>query len=282
VSNYLRSGEKKIIGRGREVIGKCKDGTTFPMYLAVSEAHPGDEIKFTGIVRDLTDFKQMQEKVFQAQSLATIGEMAASIAHEIKNPLAGISGAIQVLQDGLEAGDPRQEIMEEIVSQVRRLDSRVRELLMLSKPWQPEKQLCNLQSLIEVISSAAQEQEDFAQIRFILDGEEKVMVPVDPTFFEQVLWNLLQNAADAMPDGGEIRYSFSQKEGLVLLTVADTGTGISENQLDRIFRPFFTTKTRGTGLGLAICRKIMQAQGGSIAVSSEVGRGTEVTLSFPQ
>jgi len=281
LGNYLRSGEKKIIGSGREVVGKCKDGTTFPMYLAVSEAHPGDETKFTGIVRDLTDFKQMQEKVFQAQSLATIGEMAASIAHEIKNPLAGISGAIQVLQDGLEAGDPRQEIMEEIVSQVRRLDSRVRELLMLSKPWQPEKQLCNLQSLIEVISSAAQEQEDFAQVRFIFDGEEKVMVSVDPTFFEQVLWNLLQNAADAMPDGGEIRYSFSQKEGFVLLTVADTGTGIPENQLDRIFRPFFTTKTRGTGLGLAVCQKIMQAQGGSIVVSSEVGRGTEVTLSFP-
>ena len=281
LGNYLRSGEKKIIGSGREVIGKRKDGTTFPMYLAVSEVHAGDEVKFTGIVRDLTDFKQMQEKVVQAQSLATIGEMAASIAHEIKNPLAGISGAIQVLQDGLEAGDPRQEIMEEIVSQVGRLDSRVRELLMLSKPWQPEKQLYNLQSLIEVISTAAQEQEDFAQVRFIFDGEEEVMAPVDSTFFEQVLWNLLQNAADAMPDGGEIRYSFSQKEGFVLLTVADTGTGIPENQLDRIFRPFFTTKTRGTGLGLAVCQKIMQAQGGSIAVSSEVGRGTEVTLSFP-
>jgi len=281
LSHYLRSGEKKIIGIGREVIGKRKDGTTFPMYLAVSDVHLGDEIKFTGIVRDLTDFKQMQEKVLQTQSLATIGEMAASIAHEIKNPLAGISGAIQVLQDGLEAGDPRQEIMKEIVSQVRRLDSRVRELLMLSRPWQPEKQLCNLQSLIEVISSSAQEQEAFAEIRFIFDGEEEVMAPVDPTFFEQVLWNLLHNAADAMPDGGEIRYSFSQKEGLVLLTVADTGTGIPENQLERIFRPFFTTKTRGTGLGLAICQKIMQAQGGSIAVSSEVGRGTEVTLSFP-
>jgi len=281
LSNYLRGGEKKIIGIGREVIGKRKDGTTFPMYIAVSEVHLGDEIKFTGIVRDLTDFKQMQEKVLQSQSLASIGEMAASIAHEIKNPLAGISGAIQVLQDGLEAGDPRQEIMEEIVSQVRRLDSRVRELLMLSKPWQPEKQLCNLQSLIEVISATAQEHESFAQVEFLFEGKKAVMAPVDPTFFEQVLWNVLHNASQAMPDGGEIRYCFSQKEGFVLLTVADTGAGIPENQLDRIFRPFFTTKTRGTGLGLAICQKIMQAQGGSIVVSSEVGRGTEVTLSFP-
>jgi two-component system sensor kinase FixL len=281
LGSYLQSGEKKIIGIGREVVGQRKDGTIFPMYLAVSEVHLRDEVKFTGIVRDLTEFKQLQEKVLQAQSLATIGEMAASIAHEIKNPLAGISGAIQVLQDGLEAGDPRQEIMEEIVSQVRRLDSRVRELLMLSKPWQPEKQLCNLRSLLEGISASAQEQESFARVEFIFKRKKAVMVPVDPTFFEQVLWNVLHNATQAMPDGGEIRYSFSQKEEFVLLTVADTGAGIPDHQLDRIFRPFFTTKTRGTGLGLAICQKIMQAQGGSITVSSEVGRGTEVTLSFP-
>jgi two-component system sensor kinase FixL len=281
VGSYLHSGEKKIIGLGREVIGRRKDGTTFPMYLGVSEVHLRDEVRFTGIVRDLTDFKQLQEKVLQAQSLATIGEMAASIAHEIKNPLAGISGAIQVLKDGLEAEDPHREIMEEIVGQVRRLDNRVRELLMLSKPWQPEKQLCNLRSLIEEISATAQEQESFARVQFIFKGRKAVMAPVDPTFFEQVLWNVLHNASQAMPDGGEIRYSFAQKDGFVLLTVADTGTGIPEHQQKRIFRPFFTTKTRGTGLGLAICQKIMQAQGGSIAVSSEVGRGTRVTLSFP-
>ncbi len=281
VSDYLRSGEKKIIGIGREVIGKRKDGTTFPMYLAVSEVPLGEESKFTGIVRDLTDFKRLQEQVLQAQSLATIGEMAASIAHEIKNPLAGISGAIQVLMDGLEAGDPRQEIMKEIVGQVRRLDNRVRELLMLSKPWQPEKQLCNLRSLVKEISATAREQESFAGVEFKFDGKKAVMVSVDPAFFEQVLWNVLHNASQAMADGGEIRYSFSQKEEFVLLTVADTGVGIPEHQLNRIFRPFFTTKTRGTGLGLAICQKIMHAQGGSIAVSSEVGRGTEVTLNFP-
>jgi len=281
LGNYLRTGEKKIIGIGREVIGKRKDGTTFPVYIAVSEVHLGDEVKFTGIVRDLTEFKQMQEKVLQAQSLATIGEMAASIAHEIKNPLAGISGAIEVLRDGLEAEDPSREIMDEIVGQVRRLDNRVRELLMLSKPWHPEKQLCDLRTLIEKVSARAQEQESFAQVQFILKGKKAVMAPVDPTFFEQVLWNVLHNASQAMPDGGEIRYSFSQKEGFVLLTVADTGAGIPDHQLDRIFRPFYTTKTRGTGLGLAICQKIMQAQGGSIVVSSEVGRGTEVTLSFP-
>jgi len=281
IRNYLSGGEAKIIGIGREVIGKRKDGTTFPMYLAVGEAHLGGEIRFTGIVRDLTELKRMQEEVLQSQSLAAIGEMAASIAHEIKNPLAGISGAIQVLKDGLEAGDPRKKIMEEVVSQVGRLNNSVRELLMLSKPWNPEKQLCDLRGLADRITASAKERDSFAQIQFLVSGKKRVRAPVDPVFFEQVLWNLLHNAVQAMPEGGEIRYSFAEKEGFALVTVADTGSGIPEKLRSRLFRPFFTTKTRGTGLGLPICQKIMEAHGGSITISSKAGQGTVVRLSFP-
>ena len=281
IRNYLSGGEAKIIGIGREVIGQRKDGTTFPMYLAVGEAHLEGEIRFTGIVRDLTDFKRMQEEVQQSQSLAAIGEMAASIAHEIKNPLAGISGAIQVLKDGLEAGDPRKKIMEEVVSQVGRLNNSVRELLMLSKPWNPEKQLCDLRGLADRITASAKERDSFAQIKFLVSGKKRVSAPVDPVFFEQVLWNLLHNAVQAMPEGGEISYSFAEKEGFAIVTVADTGSGIPENLRSRLFRPFFTTKTGGTGLGLPICQKIMEAHGGSITISSQAGQGTVVRLSFP-
>ena len=223
----------------------------------------------------------MQEEVQQSQSLAAIGEMAASIAHEIKNPLAGISGAIQVLKDGLEDGDPRKQIMEEVVSQVGRLNNSVRELLMLSKPWNPEKQLCDLRGLADRITASAKERDSFAQIEFLLSGKKGVRAPVDPVFFEQVLWNLLHNALQAMPEGGEIRYSFAEKEGFAIVTVADTGSGIPENLRSRLFRPFFTTKTRGTGLGLPICQKIMEAHGGSITISSKAGQGTVVRLSFP-
>ncbi len=251
------------------------------MYLAVGEVHLGGEIRFTGIVRDLTDFKRMQEEVLQSQSLAAIGEMAASIAHEIKNPLAGISGAIQVLKDGLEDGDPRKQIMEEVVSQVGRLNNSVRELLMLSKPWNPEKQLCDLRGLADRITTSAKERDSFAQIKFLVSGKKSVSAPVDPVFFEQVLWNLLHNAVQAMPEGGEIRYSFAEKEGFAIVTVADTGSGIPEKLRSRLFRPFFTTKTRGTGLGLPICQKIMEAHGGSITISSQAGHGTVVRLSFP-
>ncbi|MFQ5928654.1 MAG: nitrogen regulation protein NR(II) [Acidobacteriota bacterium] len=281
VANYLRTGEAKIIGIGREVVGRRKDGTTFPLYIAVGEVHLGDQVKFTGIVRDLTDFKRMQEEVLHAQSLAAIGEMAASIAHEIKNPLAGISGAIEVLEETMAAGDPRREVMEEILGQVRRLDLTLRQLLMLSKPWKPETQLCDLRNLIKRVSTSAKEQETFVQVRFLFKGKNSVVAPIDPSLFEQVLWNLFHNAAEAMPNGGEIRCTFGQKSGFATVRVADTGSGISPKAQQRLFRPFFTTKTRGTGLGLAICKKIVEAHGGSISISSEVGQGTQVTLSFP-
>ena len=125
---------------GREFLGKRKDETTFPLHLAVSGRDQGDEIRYTAVVRDLTDFKRMQRTVLQAETLAAIGEMAASVAHEIKNPLAGIGGAIQVLQESMDANDSQRALMDEILEQVGRLDTTIRQLLMLSKPQVPHKQ----------------------------------------------------------------------------------------------------------------------------------------------
>ena len=282
LSNYLRTGKAKIIGIGREVLGRRKDGTTFPMYLGVENMRIGGRRMFTGVVRDLTDLKRMQDQMLQSESLAAIGEMAALLAHEIKNPLAGISGAIEVLRESLKPGDQRREVMEAILEQVKRLDQCVRQLLMLSKPWKPEKQLCDLRELVQDLSSSAKEQKTFAQVDFVFKGIKSSKVPVDPSFLEQVLWNLLHNAVEAMSEGGEICYTFGQGPGFATIIVADKGCGIPPEFQDQLFRPFFTTKTRGTGLGLPICKKIMDAHAGSITISSEVDRGTEVTLRFPK
>ncbi len=226
--------------------------------------------------------RKRNEEVLQSKSLAAIGEMAALLAHEIKNPLAGISGGIEVLRESMKPGDQRREVMEAILGQVKRLDHAVRQLLMLSKPWKPEKQVCDLRELVQDLSSSAKEQKTFAKVDFVFKGIKSSKVPVDPSFLEQVLWNLLYNAVEAMPEGGEIRYTFGQEPGFAPLTVADTGCGIPPEIQDQLFRPFFTTKTRGTGLGLPICKKIMEAHPGSITISSEVDRGTEVTLRFPK
>lgn len=282
LKNYTESGNAKIIGIGREVQGRKKDGSTVPLYLAVSESRLPDRLMFTGILRDLTTFKQMQEQLVQSKNLANIGEMAATVAHEIKNPLAGISGAIQVLRDTLEEKDPRREIMGEILVQVQRLDETVRQLLMLSKPWKPSKEACDLPSLVRQVSKSREEQGEFRHISFSFTGKRRLNAEVDPSMLQQVLLNLIQNSAQAMSEEGEITFRFRDENGIAGIDVEDSGPGIALEVRDRLFRPFVTTKAHGTGLGLAICKKIMEAHGGAIAIESPAGKGTRVSLRFPK
>lgn len=281
IDHHLTTRETRIIGLGREVTGRRKDGTLFPLYLAVSDVSIRGRKMFTGIVRDLTDFKRLQEEIIQSQKLAAIGEMAASVGHEIKNPLAGIGGAIEILKDTLGETDTRRQIMDEILSEVRRLDNTVRDLLAFSRPWNPDAQLCRLHEIAERVVRTFQEQEELTELQIAMENGAQNAAMVDPWLFEKVLWNLLDNASDAMGGHGEIRLSFSEGPGYVQLVVSDSGNGVPQEHLHDVFRPFFTTKNRGTGLGLAICKKIMDAHGGSISLTSVPRQGTRVTLQFP-
>ncbi len=281
IEHFLKTREHRIIGIGREVLGRRKDGTTFPLYLAVSEVNVRGRKMFAGIARDLTDFKRMQDEIIQAQKLAAIGEMAASVGHEIKNPLAGISGAIEILKDTLDGKDPRRQVMDDILGEVHRLDNTVRDLLAFSRPWNPDLQICSLEEIAERVARSFQEQEDLDKIRFVFGNPVRKQAKVDPWLLEKVVWNLLDNASDAMSGEGEIRIDFEDGPGYVQLTITDSGGGVPFELQKDVFRPFFTTKNRGTGLGLAICKKIMDAHGGSISLSSIPKKGTRVTVQLP-
>ncbi|MFZ0429795.1 MAG: PAS domain S-box protein [Acidobacteriota bacterium] len=281
VNHFLETRQGQIIGRGREVVGRRKDGTNFPLYLAVSDVNVRGRKVFTGIARDLTDFKKMQEEMIQSQKLAAIGEMAASVGHEIKNPLAGISGAIEILKDTLDPQDQRRQVMDDILSEVKRLDNTVRDLLAFSRPWNPDLQVCHLEEVAERVARAFQEQEDLARVRFVFGSPAEAQARVDPWLFEKVLWNILDNANDAMGGEGEVSFSFDSGPGYVEMIVSDSGSGMPPELLKDIFRPFFTTKNRGTGLGLAICKKILDAHGGSISISSKLQKGTRVRIRVP-
>ncbi len=281
VDHFLKTQQSQIIGRGREVVGRRKDGSTFPLYLAVSDVNVRGRKMFTGIARDLTDFKKMQDEMIQAQKLAAIGEMAASVGHEIKNPLAGIGGAIEILKDTLDPGDPREQVMDDILSEVKRLDNTVRDLLAFSRPWNPDFQVCHVEEVAERVARAFQEQEDLTRVQFVFGPPAETQARVDPWLFEKVLWNILDNANDAMGGEGEVRFAFDSGPGYVEMTVIDSGAGMPPALLKDIFRPFFTTKNRGTGLGLAICKKILDAHGGSIAISSQLQKGTKVRIRVP-
>ncbi len=281
IKNFTRTGFGRIIGIGREVMGEKKDGTIFPMHLGVGAVQVEGKHVFVGTVRDLTEFQTMQRELFETQNLATLGELAASVAHEIKNPLAAISGVIGVLRDRMASEDPHSQILDELVGRVDQLNRTVEGLLQFARPSSLEKQSFNLWELVEYVINSVSKEERFSNIDLWIGGDQKVNVPVDLLLFQDVLRNLLYNAAEAMQETGEVRLQINRDDRNVTLTISDNGSGIPADDLGKVFRPLFTTKAQGTGLGLALCRRIVQAHGGSIRITSTPDQGTQVTLNLP-
>jgi two-component system NtrC family sensor kinase len=228
------------------------------------------------------------EQMKRADRLASIGEMAAGIAHEIKNPLAGIAGVIQVLKKDQAISDEKRTVLDEVLSQVERMDKAVRNLLSFARPPEPKMTLVDINDLIGRLLNFLAPQ--FAKHRIIAERKLSAGLPwltLDPDLLQQALINIALNAVQAMPDGGmfiaETR-SFKaagQNPGLVEISFTDTGKGVSKDNLSKIFSPFFTTRPQGTGLGLAITHKIIEQHGGEINVISTPGKGASFIITFP-
>lgn len=225
----------------------------------------------------------VQERLTQSEHLARIGRLAASLAHEIKNPLAGISGAIQVIRDALRPDDPHRPVLVEILRQINRLDGTVKDLLVYARPKTPRIETCEPERIMERVRAVLLREPDFQRIRL-----EHVAVGPPFTFradedqMEQLLLNLLLNAAHATPDGRAVRLVTSLSGQEVRLMVEDQGHGMDEPTRQRAFEPFFTTKARGTGLGLSICQRIVESHGGTISIQSQRDKGTTVTVRLPR
>jgi two-component system NtrC family sensor kinase len=241
----------------------------------------GRPIGRSSIIRDLTDVKKMQQELVRTQSLAVVGELAATVAHEIKNPLAGMSGAIQVLAEGMAKNDSRREVIGEILDQVKRLDTTVRELLDFARPITPVLQPVEIRESFSSVWSLLSLQPGAKSIRFSLESAPSVSPRVDPHLMRRVWMNLLQNAIEAMPRGGELLVRVTGGDP-VKVEVRDSGAGIDPANSEKIWRPFFTTKTRGTGLGLPITKKIIEAHGGRIWCETEPKKRTSFFVEIPQ
>jgi len=227
-------------------------------------------------------FQQME----RADRLASVGEMAAGIAHEIRNPLTGIASAISILKEDYEKEDPRRQIVEEVLEQISRLDKTVNDLLFFGKPASPELMYADINSILKKTLQFSMQHRGGKSITRNLELTEALpLVYVDPKQMQQVFLNLILNAVQAMQDGGVLTVSTSmlevEEQPWIRVVVADTGPGIPQQILDKIFTPFFTTKAQGTGLGLAICHKLIQQHRGRINVSSETGKGTIFTIDLP-
>jgi PAS domain S-box-containing protein len=316
IANYLRTGQKKIIGIGREVQGQRKNGSTFPAELAVSEAHLGERRVFVGIVRDVSERKQAEralqetnrqlaqtlealqargeevraasQQLWQAAKLATLGELAASIAHELNNPLAIISLRVEALLAQTPADDPKRRALEVVEQEVERMGNLVANLLQFSRRGQHQVSTLDVRDELARTLELVHYHLRHHRVEVVQDiAGDLPMILADRQQLRQVFLNLLTNASDAMAQGGKltIRVKPGEIEGgrrAVIVEFADTGVGIPQEHLPRVTEPFFTTKEegKGTGLGLAICRRIVQEHRGSMYIASEVGKGTVVRLAL--
>jgi PAS domain S-box-containing protein len=244
----------------------------------------GRVVGSSSVLKDVTSIRSMERELADAAHLATLGELSAGLAHEVKNPLAGIKGAIEVIRDSLPASDVHRDILGDVLHEVDRIDKIVRDLLNYAKPKPPSHSDIHFSELAQRIVALVEKSAKTDNL--VIELQKLTEIPGftgDETQLEQVLLNLLLNAQKAMPAGGHIAVRIWQDtvDPAVCFEVEDSGPGIPEEIRKRLFQPFFTTRTDGTGLGLATCLKNVQYHGGSIEVHSEAGRGSRFVVTLP-
>lgn len=280
IARYLATGVQKIIGIGREVTGRRRDGSTFPLQLSVGEMATADERRFIGILHDLTARVRMEQQLREQASLAGLGEMAALIAHEVKNPLAGIRGAVQVIGGRLPPESRDAAVAKEIVARIDGLNDLVKDLLLFARPPQPRPQLVDVASLVTSTASLLADDPGLAGVRVKVEGSSRPIM-ADPELLKIVFVNLLVNGAQAMRGTGVLRVFVASVDSHCRVSFQDSGPGIPSDVRENIFTPFFTTKSGGSGLGLPTAKRLIEAHAGTIRIECPPDGGTTVTLELP-
>jgi len=280
LARYENTGTKKIIGIGREVTGQRKDGTTFPLHLSVGEMVIGGQRRFTGILHDLSERVAMEQRLREQTALARLGEMAAVLAHEVKNPLAAIRGAVEVIGRRLSPESKESSVIKEVVGRIDALNDLMKDLLLFARPPQVKPAPIEIRSLITSTADLLAGDPSLSAVRVAVQGSPARVVG-DPGLLRIVFLNLMVNSAHAMKGEGAIRVSVDQSGSGCRIAIADSGPGIPADVREKIFIPFFTTKSRGTGLGLPTAKRLIEAHHGTIAVDCPPAGGTTVTIQLP-
>ena len=251
----------------------------------------GNEFGLILIFQDLTELRQMQEQVRRMDRLAVAGELAAGIAHEIKNPLASLSGSIQMLRDEVEFGPVQQRLMDITLREAERINALVNEFLLFSRSEKAVDQSVQVSTVInDTLEMLKNSPELERPISIHNELSEDLWIQIDSQRLQQVIWNLLLNAVQEMRNSGRLTISSrilaedgkkNAKKKVAEISISDTGPGIPKENTGKVFDPFFTTKENGTGLGLTIVHRIVENYGGKIFLQSDSGRGTTFTLHFP-
>ena len=280
LARYLAGGPPKIVGIGREVTARRRNGVNFPARLAVGEASVDGQTRFTGMVHDLTERVQMEKRLGEQAALAEVGKMSAVVAHEVRNALAGVRGAIQVIGSRLPEGSRDAAIAREVVTRLDVLTTMVKDMLLFAHLPEPKLEPIDVGQLVTLTASVVRNDPACRDVRIDVRGEAPAILG-DATLLRTVLSNLLMNSAQAMDGVGTVRVSLEAGQDSCQILVSDEGPGMPQEVRDRLFAPFFTTKTRGSGLGLATAKRIVEAHGGDIRVEFPAEGGSRVVVQLP-
>ncbi len=300
IARYLAGGRAHIIGIGREVEGQRKDGSLFPLELAVSELSTGGRRLFTGMVRDISDRRKAEEKArlrlhdaAHTARLLELGEMTSGIAHEVNQPLAAIvsfAGAcLRMLESGGDNAEVLRDALEQIAAQGERAGQIIQRLRQFARKGALERRPFDINKAIEEVLALIRHDLHRHGVSVKLELDEALpKVRADEVQIEQVLLNLARNAVEAMEDLSveERRLTFCTRPGArgeleIQVQVSDTGIGLPADALERVFETFYTTKSGGVGVGLAISRSIIDAHGGRLMAGSNPGGGAVFTFTLP-
>lgn len=282
-SQFFAEPATRAMGAGRDLFGLRKDGTEVPVEIGLNPIKTDEGAFVLASIIDITERRTLEKKIVNAESMAAVGSMVTIVSHEIRNPLGSIVMAAKALARGSLSQEDHAQVVSVLSNESQRLSATLEDFLQFARPREPKLEIGDINATTHEVLLAVKSDDNLIGKAVVKESLDRSLpgVPFDPAQIRQVLWNIIRNGLQALDGKGSLEVETEVRSGQVLIHIKDSGPGIPKDQMDKLFMPFYTTKTKGTGLGLPISRKIVRSHGGDIQVSSDPGRGSRFSVVLP-